>query len=88
MELKDTTNNKFKIGEIVFVNSACGIAEKCKVVGFVKKESNTNKSVYTLRSLDWYCALFNATEDCIFDTEEEAISAEAYGIKAKEILNN
>ena len=69
--------------EIVFVNSACGIAEKCRVTGFVKKESNANKSVYTLHSLDWFCDLFNATEDCIFDTEEEAISARRRKSKPK-----
>ena len=74
MELKDATNNKFKSGDIVFVNSACEIAEKCKVMGFVKKESNTNKSVYTLHSLDW-CGTFVTTEDWIFNTKEEAISA-------------
>ena len=74
MELKDATNNKFKNGDIVFVNSAHAIAEKCKVVGLVKKESNTNKSVYILSSLDWF-GTFNAIEDCIFDTKENAISA-------------
>lgn len=82
MKLKDITNNKFKNGDIVFVNSTCEIAEKCKIVGFVKKESSTNKSVYILRSLDWF-GTFNATEDCIFDTKENAISAHRTAFKIK-----
>jgi len=74
--MKDTTNNtrKFKDGDIVFVNSTWHTAEKCEVAGFIKKESSTNKPVYTLHSLDNY-GTFGATEDCIFKAKEDAISS-------------
>lgn len=74
MELKDITNNKFKNGDIVFVNSTWNTAEKCEITGFVEKESSTGRPVYTLHSLDNY-GEFGATEDCIFDTKKDAISA-------------
>lgn len=70
--MKDT--RKFKDGDIVFVNSTWHTAEKCKVTSFAKKDSRINKPVYTLHSFDFYNT-FCATEDCIFNTKEDAISA-------------
>lgn len=82
MELKNITNNKFKNGDVVFVNGTWNTAEKCKITGFVEKESSTGKPVYTLHSLDNY-GTFGATEDCIFDTKENAISAHKTAFKIK-----
>ena len=84
MELKDTTNNKFKNGDIVFVNDAWNTAEKCEITGFVEKESSAGKPVYIVHSLDTY-GTFGVTEDCIFNTKENAISAykTAFKIKVK-----
>ena len=82
MELKDITNNKFKYGYIVFVNSTWNTAEKCEITGFVEKESSTGKPVYTLHSLDSYGA-FGTTEDCIFNTKEDAISAYKIAFETK-----
>lgn len=75
--MKDTTNDvrKFKDGDIVFVNSTWNTAEKCEIAGYVERERVTNKKpFYVLYSLDYYGGEFSATEDCIFATEEDAIS--------------
>ncbi len=73
---------KFNDKDIVFVNSTWNTAEKCEVTGFVKKESSTGKPMYTLHSLDNQ-GTFAATEDCIFDTRENAISAHEAAFKIK-----
>lgn len=70
MELKNDTR-KFKDGDIVFVNG-WNTAEKCEITGYVCKEASTGKLVYTVHSLDNY-GTFAATEDCIFNTKENAI---------------
>lgn len=65
--MKDT--RKFKEGDIVFVND-WNVAEKCEITGFI----DIYKPIYTLHSLDW-STTFRTTEDCIFFTKEDAISA-------------
>lgn len=73
---------KFNDKDVVFVNGTWNTAEKCEITGFVEKESSTGKPVYIVYSLDNY-GTFGATEDCIFDTKENAISAYKTAFKTK-----
>lgn len=73
---------KFNDKDVVFVNSTWNIAEKCEITGFVERESSTGKPMYIVHSLDNQGS-FGATEDCIFDTRENAIAAHKTAFKLK-----
>lgn len=63
---------RFQKGSTVYANSTWNKAEKCTVNGYVKNESSTGKNVYMLSSMN---GTFGATEDCVFETKDEAYQA-------------
>ena len=62
--------NRFHENDIVYVNSAYNVAEKCKIVDY--PYSKDNKNIYGVRSLE-HGGTFGATPEQVFGTKEEAL---------------
>lgn len=63
---------KFKKDDIVFVNGAYSIAEKCKITDYIENEPEIKQSAYMVHSLE-IGGTFGVLEDSIFATKEEAV---------------
>lgn len=72
--------NKFNLGDIVYVNSIFGPADKCKIINIFLTDS---ADIYTVESNEGWT--YNTPEDYMFLTEKDAI--DVFEKSREELIN-